>query len=108
MAIGPFGAGITEIDEVLYEPFSSASPRNRSHVNDPELERMLLAQRRELDPAKRREIVLEIQRHLADKAYYIYLPMWPRYIAHPAYVKGFRNHDGFGLGSRLMYTWFDK
>ena len=108
MAIGPFGAGITEIDEVLYETFSSASPRNRSHVNDPELERMLLAQRRELDPAKRREIVLDIQRYLADKAYYVYLPMWPRYIVHPAYVKGFRNHDGFGLGSRLMYTWFDR
>jgi peptide/nickel transport system substrate-binding protein len=108
MAMGPFGAGITEIDEVLFETFSTASPRNRSHVNDPDLERMLLAQRRELDPAKRREIVLDIQRYLADKAYYIYLPMWPRYIAHPAYVKGFRNHDGFGLGSRLMYTWFDK
>jgi hypothetical protein len=63
---------------------------------------------RELDPAKRREIVLDIQRYLADKAYYVYLPMWPRYIVHPAYVKGFRNHDGFGLGSRLMYTWFDR
>jgi len=69
---------------------------------------MLVAQRRELDPAKRREIVLDIQRYLADKAYYIYLPIWPRYIVHPAYVKGFRNHDGFGLGSRLMYTWFDR
>jgi len=34
--------------------------------------------------------------------------MWPRYIVHPSYVKGFRNHDGFGLGSRLMYTWLDR
>ena len=108
MAMGPFGAGITEIDEVLYETFAGASPRNRSHVTDPELDKMLVAQRRELDPARRREIVLDIQRYLADKVYYVYLPMWPRYIVHPAYVKGFRNQDGFGLGSRLMYTWFDR
>ena len=108
MAIGPFGAGVTEIDEVLYDRFFSTSPRNSSHVNDPELDRMLLAQRREVDPARRREIVLDSQRYLADKAYYVYLPMWPRYIVHPSYVKGFRNHDGYGLGSRLMYTWFDR
>jgi len=43
MAMGPFGAGVTEIDELLYETFFSASPRNRSRVNDPELDRMLRA-----------------------------------------------------------------
>ena len=108
MAMGPFGAGVTEIDELLYETFFSASPRNRSRVNDPELDRMLRAQRREVDPARRREIVLDIQRYLADKAYYVYLPMWPRYITYPSYVKGFRNQDGASLGSRLIYTWFDR
>jgi len=65
-------------------------------------------QRRELDPARRREIVLDIQRYLADKAYYVYLPMWPRYITYPSYVKGFRNQDGASLGSGLLYTWFDR
>ena len=47
-------------------------------------------------------------RYLSDKAYYIYLPMWPRYIAHPPYVKGFKHIDGFGLGTRLMYVWLDR
>ena len=54
------------------------------------------------------EIVHEIQRYLADKAYHVYLPMWPRYITYPSYVKGFRNQDGASLGSRLIYTWFDR
>jgi len=108
MAMGPFGAGETEVDNFLYEPFFSSSPRNRSHVADPELDRLLLAQRREMDPARRREIVHEIQRYLADKAYYVYLPMWPRYIAHPPYVKGFKHIDGYGLGTRLMYVWLDR
>ena len=71
-------------------------------------DRLLLAQRRELDAKKRREIILEIQRYLADKVYYVYLPMWPRYIAHPPYVKGFKHIDGYSLGPRLMYVWFEK
>jgi peptide/nickel transport system substrate-binding protein len=108
MAMGPFGAGDTEVDSFLYEMFFSSSPRNRGHVADAQLDRLLVAQRRELDPARRREIVHEIQRYLADKAYYIYLPMWPRYIAHPPYVKGFKHIDGFGLGTRLMYVWLDR
>jgi peptide/nickel transport system substrate-binding protein len=108
MGMGPFGAGETEVDSFLYDTFFSDSPRNRSHVADPELDRLLLAQRRELDPARRREMVYEIQRYLADKAYYVYLPMWPRYIAHPAYVKGFKHIDGYSLGTRLLYVWFDK
>jgi ABC-type transport system substrate-binding protein len=77
-------------------------------VDDAELNRMLVAQRKEMDSAKRREIVLEIQRYLSDKAYYVYLPMWPRYIAYPPYVKGFRHHDGYDLGRRPSFTWIDR
>jgi ABC-type transport system substrate-binding protein len=77
-------------------------------VADAELSRMLVAQRREMDPRKRKQIVDDIQRYLADKAYYVYVPQWPQYIAHPPYVKGFKHHDGYGIGMRLLYTWMDK
>ena len=53
----------------------------------------LLAQRREMDPKKRKQI---------------YVPSWPPYVAHPPYVKGFRHHEGYGLGMRLLHTWLDK
>ena len=36
---------------------------------------MLIAQRRELDPEKRKRIVHDIQRYVADKAYYVYIPI---------------------------------
>ena len=108
MAMGPYGASVTEVDDFLYALFFSRSPWNRSRVNEADLDRLLLAQRRELDPKKRREIVHEIQRYLADKAYYVHLPMYPRYISHPPYVKGFKPHDGFDLGRRLMYTWIER
>jgi hypothetical protein len=52
--------------------------------------------------------VEDIQRYLVDKAYYVYLPSSAQYQAHPKYVKGFKHHDGYGLGYKLMFTWLDR
>ena len=98
----------TEVDDFLSGRFYPELATNQSHVADGELTKMLIAQRREMDPKKRKQIVDDIQRYLADKAYYVYVPQWPQYVAHPPYVKGFRHHDGYGLGMRLLYTWLDK
>ncbi len=107
MAMGPFTPS-TDVDDFLYGMHFPEQPHNRSHVADAELSKLLLAQRREMDPRKRKQIIDDIQRYLADKAYYVYLPGWPQYVAHPPYVKGFKPHDGYALGLRLMYTWLDK
>jgi dipeptide transport system substrate-binding protein len=107
MAMGPI-TPFTEVDDFLYGTHFPEQPNNRSHVTDAELNKLLVAQRRELDPARRREIIHRIQRYLADKAYYVYLPQWPQYVAHPPALKGFKHHDGYGLGMRLLYSWLDK
>src|SRR5438445_517737 len=107
MAMGP-STPFTEVDDFLFGRFYPELPTNQSHVADAELRRMLLAQRREMDPKKRKQIVDDIQRYLADKAYYIYVPQWPQYVSHPPYVKGFQHHDGYGLRMRLPYTWLDQ
>jgi peptide/nickel transport system substrate-binding protein len=107
MAMGPQAPG-NEIDDWLYAAYYPEQPHNRSHVADAELNKMLSAQRRELDPKKRLAIVQDIQRYLADKAYYVYLPSWPQHITHAPRVKGFSHHDGFSLGQRLMFTWVDQ
>ena len=106
-AMGP-STPFTEVDDFLYGRFYPELPTNQSHVADTELSKMLAAQRREMDPKKRKKIVDDIQRYLADKAYYIYVPQWPQYVAHPPAVKGFKHHDGYGLGMRLVYTWLDR
>jgi peptide/nickel transport system substrate-binding protein len=106
MAVGPQAPG-NEIDDWLYSAYHPEQPHNRSRVADPELSKMLAAQRRELDPKKRLVIVQDIQRYLADKAYYVYLPTWPQHITHAPRVKGFKHHDGFSLGHRLLFTWVD-
>jgi len=107
LAMGPQLPG-NEIDDWLYSGFFPEQPHNRSHVADVELNKLLVAQRRELDPKKRLAIVYDIQRYLADKAYYVYLPMPPQYITHAPQVRGFRHHDGFSLGYRLMFTWLER
>src|SRR5262249_38901476 len=45
---------------------------NASGVDDPKLTEMIRLQRRTLDAAKRREIVYDIQRYLAEQVYYSY------------------------------------
>jgi peptide/nickel transport system substrate-binding protein len=107
MAIGPV-TPFTEVDDWLFGGFYPEQPNNRSNVADADLNKMLIAQRRELDPQKRKAIVEDIQRYVADKAYYVYLPNSPAYQTHPPYVKGFKHHDGYGLGYKLMFTWLDK
>ena len=107
MAMGPI-TPFTEVDDWLYSAFFPEQPNNRSHVADAELNKMLIAQRREMDPKKRLTIVHDIQRYLADKAYYVYTPHSPQYVSHVPAVKGMKYHDGFGLGPRLMFTWLDK
>jgi len=106
-AMGP-STPFTEVDDFLFGRFYPELATNQSRVADAELTKMLVAQRREMDPKKRKQIVDDIQRYLADKAYYVYVPQWPQYVAHPPYVKGLRHHDGYGLGMRLIYTWLDK
>ena len=107
MAIGPV-TPFTEVDDFLYGAFYPEQPGNRSRVADAELSKLLVAQRREVDPKRRKEIVDEIQRYVADKAYYVYLPTQPQYVTHQPHVKGFKHHDGYGLGMRLLFTWIDK
>jgi peptide/nickel transport system substrate-binding protein len=107
MAMGP-STPYTEVDDFLFGRMYPELPTNISRVADAELAKMLLAQRREMDPAKRKQIIDDIQRYLADKAYYVYVPQWPQYVAHPPSVKGFKHHDGYGLGLRLLYTWLDR
>ena len=88
---------------------SPSSPTNQSRVADAELSKMLIAQRREMDPTKRK----------ADRGRHPALPGRQGVLRLRARsgrstsrtrrtVKGFKHHDGYGLGMRLVYTWLDK
>jgi peptide/nickel transport system substrate-binding protein len=107
LAMGPI-TPFLDVDDWLYGAFYPGQPNNRSHVNDPELNPMLIAQRQELDAEKRKRLVLDIQRYLADKAYYVYLPIGLNYYVHQPYFKGTAPKVAFTLGHRLIGAWLAK
>jgi peptide/nickel transport system substrate-binding protein len=107
LAMGPI-TPFLEVDDFLYGVFYPGQPNNRGHVNDPALNEMLTAQRRELDPVKRKRIVDDIQRYLADKAYYVYIPTGLVYHVYQPYLKGFAPKIGHTMVHRVIAAWLDQ
>jgi peptide/nickel transport system substrate-binding protein len=64
---------------------------NLSHYDDPKLDGMIDAQAKETDPAKRKQLVWEIERYaMGDKAWMVPVIWWYRIIPHLAIVRGYR------------------
>jgi peptide/nickel transport system substrate-binding protein len=80
---------------------------NSSGVNDPKLTDMIRLQRRTLDPAKRRDIIWDIQRYLAEQVYYLYGPSSRVVAAWEPHVRNFAPNLGNDYGGRLMGAWLD-
>jgi peptide/nickel transport system substrate-binding protein len=107
LAMGPV-TPFLEVDDFLYGVFYPGQPNNRGHVNDPALNEMLIAQRRELDPEKRKQIVHNLQRYLADKAYYVYVPIGLSYHVYQPHLKGFAPKIGHTMVHRVIGAWLDR
>jgi peptide/nickel transport system substrate-binding protein len=81
---------------------------NASGVNDPKLTEMIRLQRRTFDLARRRDIVWDIQRHLAEQVYYVYGPSARVVAAWEGHVRNFAPNLGNDYGGRLMAAWLDR
>ena len=95
-------------DITLYSGHIPGEALNSSGVDDPRLTEMIRLQRRTLDTAKRREIVYDIQRYLAEQVYYSYDPSTTTVSAWEPYVKNFAPNLGHDYGGRLMAAWLDR
>ena len=67
MAYGP--QGTFTADTWLNAYYHSEGGRNSSWVNDPVLDKMITDQHTELNPEKRKQILIDIQRYLLDEVY---------------------------------------
>jgi ABC-type transport system substrate-binding protein len=100
-------AFFTEVDGHLYGSFKSGQPGNRGHVADAELDAMLDAQRRSTSRVSRRKLIHDIQRHVADRVYYLY-PPGPRLVSSwSARVKNYAPTSSLDRGSQLEGVWVD-
>ncbi len=57
-----------DVDSYLYATYFSKSKANYNGVSDPKLDALILAQRQEIDPAKRREAVRAASKYLNETA----------------------------------------
>jgi ABC-type transport system substrate-binding protein len=107
MAIGPYGVGL-EPDSALYGPYTPDRPRNRGHVNDPQLAAMVKEQRHIKDPEARKQLIYDIQRYAATQQYYIYLSSQVITSSWQPYMKNYSHNLTFDYGSRIAVSWLDR
>ncbi len=107
MTFGP-QTGFLEPDNFLFGQYYPEELKNQSHINDPVVADMLVRQRRTLDPAKRREIIYDIQRHLAQQQYYVQMPSAVYVAVWEGALKNYAPNMGYDYGGRLMAAWLDR
>ena len=107
MTFGP-QTGFLEPDNFLFGQYYPEELKNQSHINDPVVADMLVRQRRTLDPAKRREIIYDIQRHLARQQYYVQMPSTIYVAVWEGAVKNYAPNMGYDYGGRLMAAWLER
>ena len=97
----------SDVDAYLFQTFYSTSAGNYGGINDPQLDQLLRQQRREVDAAKRKEILKQAVRRIADQAWSTALYYGRAYAFWQSYVKNFTpnyTHRAFPI----VDTWLDK
>jgi len=93
----------TDVDSNIFAPFHSRSPGNFGRVNDPKLDLLLEAQRREPDPARRRELVREAARYIARESLGMILPYGVEYRLTQGHLRGY--YPNFGAVAPVADAW---
>jgi peptide/nickel transport system substrate-binding protein len=88
--------------------FYPGEPKNQSQVNDPVATDMIVRQRRTFDLAKRRDVIHELQRHLAKQQYYVQIPSGVYVAVWDGALKNYGPNVGYDYGGRLMAAWLDR
>ncbi len=107
MTFGP-QTGFQEPDNFLYGQYYPGELKNQSHINNPVVADMLVRQRRTVDVAKRREVIYEIQRHLAKQQYYVQMPSPMQIAVWEGALKNYGPNVSYDYGGRLQAAWLER
>jgi peptide/nickel transport system substrate-binding protein len=102
-------AGVDDPDQTFYESYVCGAERNYSGYCNPELDKLVDEQSLQADPEKRKKIVWEIERQLADAAVRPVI-FYPRgATCQQAWVKDFTiMNNSIYNGWRMEDVWLDK
>ena len=105
----PIEAGVDDPDQMFYETVYSGALRNYSGLSDPEIDSLIDKQSMEPNPDKRKQIVWEIERKLADKAVRPVLFFPVGYSCWQPWVKNLHiMANSIYNGWRMEDVWLDK
>src|SRR6266540_1878424 len=107
MVFGP-QTGFQEPDNFLYGQYYPGELKNQSHINDPIVADMLIRQRRTQDVAKRREVIHNIQRYLANQQYYVQMGSAMQIAVWDGALKNYATNVSYDYGGRLQAAWLDR
>jgi peptide/nickel transport system substrate-binding protein len=100
-----------EVDMFMYYLYHSSSTRygmNRTDGGD-NLDQLIMAQRGEINPEKRREIIYEIQRILDCRCYRVVVPAGYTRMAYHPWCHDYNTKAGaYNYGPRFARYWLDK
>jgi peptide/nickel transport system substrate-binding protein len=95
-----------DADSALYGTYASQGTTNWSKIKDPTLDQLLVQQRREVDPAKRRQIQQDAAKRIVEQAWgveLIYPPIWD--VTQP-YLQNYYPH--FSVRAPFVNSWLTK
>jgi peptide/nickel transport system substrate-binding protein len=92
----------------FYRVYMPGQPLNVMKVNDPKLTDMINLQHRTFDVPKRKQIVYDIQRYLAEQALFGSNGSVKVVSAWDPYIKNYMPNNGHDFGGRLMAVWINK
>jgi peptide/nickel transport system substrate-binding protein len=92
----------TTIDDYLYGVYHSQGGKNQSRVKDPQLDTLLVAQRRAIDAGERKRVVDNIQKYLADAVYMNFVSYPVNVIAYQARLKNAFAKGGYDTAGRFL------
>jgi peptide/nickel transport system substrate-binding protein len=84
------------------------SPNSYARHTDKKLDDLWDEQQRTLDPAKRKAMVQEFERHLINQNYYLNINWWQRIIVHHNKIKGWNFAPSHFQGNDLVGVWLDE
>ena len=95
-------------DNYLYTAYYPGHPRNIGKINDPVLTDLLIRQRRLQDPAKRRQVIHDIQRHVAGQQHLVEVVSVVLNFAWDGALRNYGPNLGYDYGGRLLSAWLER
>jgi peptide/nickel transport system substrate-binding protein len=102
------GLGVDDPDANFYENYACGSPRNYSQYCSEQLGKLIDQQSQELNPQKRLELVLALQKKIEEDAPRPILDWRLDYFTHWPYVHNMIPHNNIYNFGRMQDVWRDK